>query len=95
MNLRSKLLSASSDALKAITLPLKIKQDKHALNGWILDKEQECSELEVQIQELKAAEKLNPAAILKAMDALDIVTDDVERGKTLYIELFETPVKED
>ena len=94
MKLREKLLSASESMLKAITMPLKIKQDKHALNGWILDKEQECSELEVKIQELKAAEKLDPAKILKAMDALDITSDDVDRGRKLYMDLFETEIKE-
>jgi len=95
MNLRAKLLNASESVLKSITLPLKIKQDKHALNGWILDREQEASELEVEIQELKAAEKLDPTKILKAMDALDITNDDVARGRKLYMELFETEVEEE
>jgi hypothetical protein len=92
MKLREKLLSASSEVLKQITLPLKLKQDKHLLNGWILDREQEASELEVKIQELKASEKLNPVDILKAMDALDITKDNIQRGRELFKELFETDV---
>ena len=92
MTIREYLLKASKDTLDALTLPLKLKQDKHNLNGWILAKESESGKLAIKIAELKSSKQIDPDAILDAIYAKELVDAKLKDGQELYHELFETNV---
>ncbi len=93
MKLREKLLKLGTAAIEQLTLPLKLKKDKHALEGWILKKETEVSELEITVQEAKGAESLDPDKILDATDSLEMLKVRLQQGKDLQTELFDTEVE--
>jgi hypothetical protein len=93
-SLRAYLLQKGKKVLDELLLPVKEKKDKHALDGWLLKKEEEISELTVEILTEKAKDPLNPDAILDAVDALEIAQARLIQGEELKKELFEMEVDE-
>jgi hypothetical protein len=94
-NLRTKLLKTTDDVKKAIAVPFTVKKERKQLESWLLDKEQRIAELESEINDLKAADKLEADSILRKIDDLDLTTRKLNQGNTLLKELFEDKVSEE
>jgi len=88
MTLREYLLKQGKSVVESATLPIKLRKDKHGVRGWIIKKEDEVSNLNIKIANLKGADKLDIDEILDGVYALEILEGKINDGKELYFELF-------
>jgi hypothetical protein len=94
MNLYKKMLSKGKEAIAAMELPFKVKQEEKKLELKILEVEQEMATEELKVQEVLGSYPLDIKKYLESEDAFLLTTRRLEQLHKLQKQLFKDEVQE-
>lgn len=95
MSLYKKMLQKGKDAVAAMELPFKVKQEEKKLELSILEKEQVVAQKELALQEAKSTYPLDVKKYIEAQDSLELIERQLTQLRKLQKELFQDEVQED